>query len=156
MPTTLYNTPFCLIPNELFVQEQILEYWKVMYPPPHPKNFGIDKLENFFIIYPNSKDEETVHEVTHIYNNLCDKFPNKVNIIYINLRDEKIFLLVIKDQTLAFTGYFNYSVKEDVLYHLTNIFQKYFENSLLVDFVYQQLSSSVLRLLNNYYKMKPL
>jgi hypothetical protein len=63
---------------------------------------------------------------------------------------------VIKDHTLAFAGYFNYTVKEDVLYHLTNISQQYFENILHLDFVYQQLSPSVLRLLNNYYEMKPL
>jgi hypothetical protein len=156
MPETLHNTPFCLIPKELFKKEQIHEYWDLLYPAPQPENFSIDELENFFFIYFKSKDEETVHETYLIYNNLREKLPNQENIIFVNLLDEKIYLLVIKDHTLAFAGYFNYTVKEDVLYHLTNISQQYFENILQVDFRYQQLSSSVLRLLNNYYEMKSL
>ena len=156
MPETLHNTPFCLIPKELFKKEQIHEYWNVIYPEPNTENFGVDELENFFLIYPKSKEEESVHEISLIYGELRAKLPNQENIFFINLLDEKIYLLVIKDHTLAFAGYFNYTVKEDVLYHLTNILQHYFENILQVDFRYQQLSSSVIRLLNNYYEMKPL
>ena len=48
MPETLHNTPFCLIPKELFKKEQIHEYWNVLFPEPHPENFGVDELENFF------------------------------------------------------------------------------------------------------------
>ena len=156
MPETLHNTPFCLIPKELFKKEQIHEYWNVLFPEPLPENFGIDELENSFLIYPKPKDEEAVHEINFIYKNLREKFPNQENIIFINLLDEKIYLLVIKEHTMAFAGYFNYTVKEDVLYHLTHISQQYFEDILHVDFRYQQLSSGVLRLLNNYYEMKSL
>ena len=156
MRTLLHNTPFCLIPKELFKKEQIHEYWNVMYPPPQPENFGVDELENFFLIYPKANDEETVHETYLIYKNLREELPNQGNIIFLNLLDEKIYLLVIKDHTFAFAGYFNYTVKEDVLFHLANISQQYFENILQVDFVYQQLSSNVLRLLRNYFELKPL
>ena len=156
MPTTIHNTPFCLIPKELFKKEQLSAYWNVLYPPPHPENFGVDELENCFLIYPKTKEDETVHEINLIYKELREKFPNQENIIFSNLFDEKIYLLVIKDDTLVFAGYFNHTVKEDVLYHIANLSQQYFENILPVSFVYQQLSPSVLRLLNNYYEMKPL
>ena len=156
MPETLHNTPFCLIPKELFKKEQISEYWNLLYPEPHPQNFAVDELENCFLIYPKTKDEEVVHEINLSYKKLREKYPNQANIILSNLLDEKIYLLVIKDYTLVFTGYFKHTVKEDVLYHLAHTSQQYFENSLPVDFVYQQLSPSILRLLNNYYEMKPL
>jgi len=156
MPTTIHNAPFCLIPKELFKEEQMSEYWNLLYPPPSPENYGIDELENSFLIYPKSNDEDTVHEIGLIYKILREKFSDQANIIFINLWEEKIYLLVIKEHALAFAGYINYTVKEDVLYHLANISQQYFEDILLVNFMYQQLSPSVLRLLNNYYEMKPL
>ncbi|MDR2972295.1 MAG: DUF3822 family protein [Bacteroidales bacterium] len=155
MPTIVRNTPFCLIPKELFIKEQVQEYWKILYTLPNPKNFGIDDFQSFFLIYPKIADEDSVHEIIFMYNNLQEKFPNHANSIFLNEFEHEYYLLVILNHEIAFAGYFQYAEQEDVLYHMASVSQHYFDDNYSVVYAYQQLSPKILRLLNNYFEMLP-
>jgi len=148
------NTPSLLIPKELFQNEKIKEYWNVLYPCYPSENFGIDDLENFFLLYSKPNEEDSIHEISVLYKEFPGKFPNHEHAVCINVYEDGVSFLVIKDKSIAYTGYFKFSVNEEVLYHLTNIYQHYFENIYQVVFAYQQLSPAILRLLCNYYEMK--
>ncbi|MCL2289716.1 MAG: DUF3822 family protein [Bacteroidetes bacterium] len=157
MAIVICNTPSCLIPKELFKEEKIHEYWNALYATPlHHESIGKDELENFFLLYPSPKDIDSTHEISFMYKSLREKFPDHFHAICINVHDTGLNLLALKDQHIIYTGYFHYSVKEDILYHLTNIFQQFFDNNIQVTFFYQQLSPPILRLLNNYYEMTKL
>jgi len=156
MPAIIRNTPFCLVPKVLFQEELLHEYWDLLHAPPRSESLGKDDLENLFLLYPKPKNEDTVHEITLMAENLRENFSHQANIIFLNVYEEGFYLLVVKDQTLAFAEYFHYTVKEDILYHLANTAQQYFETISHVTFVYQKLPPSVLRLLNHYYEMIPL
>jgi len=156
MPTIIRNTPTCLIPKELFKEEKIRDYWSVVDAATHHESIGKDDLENSFLLYPKPKDADTVHEITLIYKDLQEKFPDQVHAICINVYVDGFCLLALKDRQITYIGHSQYTVKEDVLYHLANVFQQFFENIAKVNFFYQQLPSDILRLLNNYYEMKKL
>jgi len=157
MSTVIRNTPSCLIPKELFKEEKIREYWSVLYTmPSHHENIGKDDLGNSFLLYLKPISVDAVHEITLMYKDLHENLSNKTHAICINAYDDGFCLLALKDLQIAYAGHFHYSVKEDVLYHLTNIFQQFFENISQVIFFYQQLPPDILRLLNNYYEMKKL
>ena len=156
MPTVIRNTPTCLIPKELFKEEKIRDYWSVLYAAPHYESIGKDDLENSFLLYPKPKDADTVHEITLVYKDLQEKFPDQIHAICINVYDDGVSLLALKDRQIAYTGHCQYTVKEDVLYYLTNVFQQFFENIAQVNFFFQQLPPDILRLLDNYYEMQKL
>jgi len=157
MSTVICNAPSCLIPKELFKEEKIQEYWNVLYATPlHHESIGKDELENFFLLYPTPKDVDTMHEISFMYKELRENFANQPHAICINVHETGCNVLALKDQHITYTGYFHYSVKEDILYHLTNIFQHFFDNNAQVTFFYQQLSPAILRLLSNFYEMKKL
>jgi hypothetical protein len=154
MPKIVQNTPSLLIPKELFKEEKIREYWSALHPVSQYENIGKDDLENFFLIYPKANDKDSIHEISVLYKEFREKFPNNEHSICFNVYEEGFNLLVIKAQKMAYTGYFRFSVKEDVLYHLANISQHFFEDIYQIVFAYQQLPAEILRLLNNYYEMK--
>jgi len=154
MPTITHNTPTLLIPKELFKEEKIHEYWNVLYPDYSSEIIGKDELENFYLLYPTSNNEDSIHEISVLLKDFKEKFPNNENAICINVYDENLTLLVVKNQNIEYAGYFHFSVKEDVLYHLTNTAQQFFENISQVVFCYQQIFPAILRLLENYYEMK--
>ena len=156
MPTVIRNTPACLIPKELCKEENIQEYWSVLYATLQYESIEKDELKNCFLLYPKPKDTDTIHEITFMYNNLQEKFPHQACAICINVYEDGFNLLAVKDGNIAYTGYFHFSVKEDVLYHLINISQQFFESIASITFFYQQLSSALLRFLNNYFEMKKL
>ncbi len=157
MPTVISNTPTCLIPKELFKEEKIREYWSILYAlPPSHESIGKDELEDFFLLYSKPKFTDTIHEITLMYKDLQEKFPNEMQTICINVYDNGFNLLALKDRKIVYAGYYHYAVKEDVLYHLTNVSQQFFENISPVTFFYQQLPPEILRLLNNYFKMRKL
>ena len=156
MPTVIRNTPACLIPKELFKEEKIQEYWNVLCVEPQYDNIEKDDLENCFLLYPKPKDTDSIHEITLMYNDLRKKFPNQTCAICINVYEDGFNLLALKNEHIVYTGYFHLSVKEDVLYHLINISQQFFENMAQIIFFYQQLSPTILRFLNHYFEMKKL
>ena len=157
MPTIICDAPSCLIPKELFKEEKIQEYWSVVYNIPiHHEDIGKDDLENFLLLYPSPKDIDSIHEISFMYNNLQEKFPNQSRAICISVHEGVFNLLALKEQCIVYTGYFHFSANEDILYHLANIIQQFFENVSQITFFYQQLAPMVLRLLNNYYEMKKL
>jgi len=157
MSTVICNAPSCLIPKELFQEEKIQEYWNVLYATQlHHESIGKDELENFFLLYPNPKNVDAIHEISFMFKELREKFPNQPHAVCINVHDTGFNLLALKEQHIAYTGYFHYAVKEDILYHITNIFQHFFDDNTQVAFFYQQLSPAILRLLSNYYEMKKL
>jgi len=156
MPTVIRNTPACLIPKELCKEEKIQEYWNMLYVAPQYESIGKDELENCFLLYPKPKDADAIHEITFMYNDLQEKFPHQMNAICINAYEEGFNLLALKAGQIAYTGYFHISVKEDILYHLINISQQFFENTAQITFFYQQLSPTILRFLNQYFEMKNL
>jgi len=154
MPTIVKNTPTLLIPKELYKEEKIQEYWNVLHPTSQHENIGIDFTENFYLLYPKPKYEDTIHEISAMYQDFTEKFSDKENAVCVNVYENDFSLLVIKNKTIEYTGYFQYTVNEDVLYHFTNVFQHFFENNPHVVFAYQQILPEILRLLNNYYEMK--
>jgi len=154
MPAIIHNTPACLIPKELFKEEKIQEYWNVLYP--HQENLAKDDLDTYFLLYPKPKETDSIHDISCMYKILQEKYPHQACAICINVYDEVFNLIALKDSEIAYAGHFSFSVKEDILYHLTNISQQFYENISQITFSYQQLSSPVLRLLNKYYEMKKL
>ena len=156
MLTVIHNTPVCLIPKELCKEEKIQEYWNMLYVTPQYESIGKDELENCFLIYPKPKDTDSIHEITFMYNDLQEKFPQQRDAICINVYEDGLNLLALKDGQIAYTGYFRISVKEDILYHLINISQHFFENMTPIAFFYQQLSPTLLRFLSQYFEMKKL
>jgi hypothetical protein len=154
MPTVVRNTPACLIPKELCKEEKIQEYWNVLAVTLLHEPVVKDDLGDFFLLY-QSKESDTVHEISLMYQYLQEKFPEHNHAGCINVYDEGFNLLAVKDGKIIYAGYFHFSVNEDILYHLANISQQFFEN-IQVTFFYQQLTPPVLRLLNNYYDMKKL
>jgi hypothetical protein len=154
MPSIVRNTPTLLIPKELFKEDKIQEYWSVLHPVSQLDNIGKDNLGNFYLLYPKPNDADSIHEINNIYIEFQNRFPNHAHAVCVNVYEKSFNLLVIKDKDVAYTGYFHFSVKEDILYHLINISQHFFEDISQVVLGYQQLSPAILRLLSNYYEMK--
>jgi len=134
MPTLIQNTPVLLIPKELFRKEKIQEYWSVLHPSSQFINIGKDDLENFFLLYPKPNDEDSVHEISALYKDFLEKFPTQEHAICINVYDDGFNLLVIKTRDIAYAGYFRLSANDDVLYHLANTSQLFFEDIFQVIF----------------------
>jgi len=154
MPEIIRNSPSLLIPKELFEEEKIHDYWRVLHPEPPNEIIGKDDLENFFLLYSKPKEVDSMHEISVMYQELKEKYPNREHAVCINVYEDDFNVLVVKNREITYTGYFHYVVKEDVLYYLAHISQQFFENLSHVFFGYQQLSPTVLRLLNNYYEME--
>ena len=154
MPEVIRNTPSLLIPKELFKEEKIQEYWNVLYPNSPSEKMGKDELENFFLLYPKPNDDDSIHEINVLYHEFLEKFQDNDDAICLNVYDDGFNLLVVKHRNMEYTGYFRFSVNEDVLYHLANISQHFFEDISQVVFGYQQLPTAILRLLDNFYDMK--
>jgi len=155
-PLIIYNTPSLFIPKELFKEEKLNEYWNVLCGYSQQGELGKDDLENYTMLYVKPKNCEATHETTHLYKMIKEKFPEQLEAVCINVYDDTCYLLVLKDNEVAFSGYFHYTVNEDVLYHIVNITQHFFENNFKVTFFYQQLSPAILRLLNEYFEIKKL
>jgi hypothetical protein len=157
MPAVICDAPSCLIPKELFQEEKIPAYWSALYNIPiRFEDLGKDDLENFFLLYPNSKNADSIHEISLMYNRLKEKFPEPIHAICLSVHENNFNILALKESQIVYTGYFQYAVNEDILYHLTNIAQQFLENISPVTFFFQQLPPSLLRLLNNYFDMMEL
>ena len=156
MPTVICNTSPCLIPKELFKEEKIQAYWHCLNAPTNDERIGKDELQNFFLLYAKSKNEDTIHEITSMYQNMQEHFQNQKHAICVSENDKGINLFALKDGNMVYAGCFQCTAKEDVLYHLTNMSQQYFEDISSIAFFYQQLSSDTLRFLNQYYEMQKL
>jgi len=156
MPTIIRNTPVCLIPKELFKEEKIQEYWNVLHTLPHHENIAKDDLYQYFLLYPIPKDLDAVHDITCMYKKIQEKYSHQTDSICINVYDEVFNIIALKENAIVYVGHFCFSVKEDVLYHLTNILQQFYENINGVTLFYQQLNPDILRLLNQYYEVKKL
>jgi hypothetical protein len=103
-----------------------------------------------------TKDVDSIHEISCMYKKILEKYPQQACSICIDVYDEVFNIIALKENAIAYAGHFCFSVKEDILYHLTNISQQFYENVSQVTFLYQQLSANMLRLLNKYYEMKKL
>ena len=153
MVNIVQNTPSLLIPKEIFKEEQIHKYWNVLHPDAPHENIGKDELESYFLLYPKPKEVDSIHEISVLYKEFLEKFPNQENAICINLYDKSFNMLVLKNRSIIYSGYFLYSVNEDILYHITNIYRHFFDDGTQIVLGYQQLLPDALRLLNNYYEM---
>jgi hypothetical protein len=156
MNTTVSYTPFSLIPKQLFKEEKIIEYFNFLVHKPANENVGKEELENYYLIYPKQKEEDSIHVISLMFNNILEKNPEPSHLICINAHEDFLHLLCIKEHKIEFAGFFHFSVKEDVVYHVANVYQQYYENIFPVDFYYLQLTPDVLRLLDNYFEMKKL
>jgi hypothetical protein len=154
MTPAILNTPSCLIPKELFKEEKITTYWSALYNTNY-EYFGKDEMDHFILLYPKLKDEDTIHEITFMYQNFCEKYADKPQVICFNIDDDGVDLLALKEQQTEYTGFFAFTTKEDLLYHLANISQQIF-GTTTVDFYYRQAPAQLLSFLNNYYEIKPL
>ena len=152
MPTVIRNTPACLIPKELCNEEKIQEYWNVLSVHPQQESIATDDLGDFFLLYPH-KEPDTIHEISFMYQNFQKQFPEQNHAICLNVYETDFHILAIKDTKIVYAGCFQFSTNEDVVYHLANISQQFFEN-ISVTFLYQQLPAPILRLLNNYFELK--
>ncbi|MCL2167524.1 MAG: DUF3822 family protein [Lentimicrobiaceae bacterium] len=156
MPTIITDTPAYLVPKELCNEEKIQEYWNIMHDNLQQEKICKDELDNFFLIYPKQKEEDTIHEITVMHNYLKENYLAITDAICINVYNTNCYLWALKDRDIAYTGSFQYSEKEDILYHLANISHHFFENISPISFFYQQLSSDLLRFLSKYYEIKKL
>ncbi|MCL2246129.1 MAG: DUF3822 family protein [Lentimicrobiaceae bacterium] len=156
MPTVIRNTPSGLIPQELFKEEKIQEYWNVLYPEQQQVNIGTDDLKEFFLLYPKPKDTDTVHVISLMYNNLREKHPKQTEAICLEIADNNFNLLVLQNIEIVFAGYFLFSVKEDIVYHLANVSQQFFDDISQIIFYYNSLTPKMLSFLNEYFEMKQL
>jgi len=156
MLTVVRKAPFCLIPKELFIEEKIQAHWHVLYPDFHCGNIVKDELDSFYLLYPNSKNIEHIHEKTFLYNNLRKDFPQQSDAIGVNIYEEIFFLLILKERQIVHSAYYHFSVKEDILYHIANLFQHFFEDKTQIPIFYNQISYKILRFLKEYFEMKQL
>ena len=156
MSTIIRNTPSELVPKELFNAEKIQEYWNVLYPNLNNETIGADELGAFFLLYPKPKDTEALHIIIPMYQNMKEKCPNQVDAIGVEVYENSFNVLAMKDRNIAFVGYYNFAANEDILYHLANVAQHFFEDISQITCFYKQLSSQMLKLLNTYFEMKQL
>jgi len=156
MPAVIHNTPSGLIPKELFEEEKIQEYGRILFGNTQDEQIGKDDLNTFFLLYPIHKEKDTIHEITVMYHNLQKKFPNQAQAICINVYENGFNLLVLKDQNIAYSGYYQITVKEDIVYHLANITQRFFANVSQTAFFYQHISPTVLQFLDKYFEINKL
>jgi len=156
MPAVVHNTPACLIPKELFKEEKAQVYWYVLYPNFHCDSIAKDDLDNFYLLYPSSKNADSIHETTSMYNSLRKNFPQQSDAICINIYDGWLSLLALKDNQIAYAGYFCFSVREDILYHIANISQQFFEDLSQILIYYSQISTQNLLFLKEYFELKQL
>jgi len=155
-PVIICDTPSIIIPKELFREEKIHEYWNSLCSSSKQEEFGKDELENYIILYPRQKKEDSIHETTNLFHIIREKFPEQTEAVCINVYEDTFCLLVIKNREITYSGYFQYTVKEDVLYHVANISQHFFENNHRINYYYQHLSPAILRLLNTCFEIKKL
>jgi hypothetical protein len=150
MHTVIQNTPTGLIPKELFKEEKTQEYWNVLCPNlPHEK-IGVDELEEFYLLYPKQhNDVDTIHQINLIYQNIKEKS----DAIALDLYKNSFNLLVLKNMNIAFTGYFNFAVNEDIVYHIAHVALQYFEDISQINVYYKQLSPTILNFLKRYFEM---
>jgi len=156
MPEIICNTPAVLIPQELFNEKLIQEYWNVLYPDKHREKIETENLGDFFLLYPKNKESDSVHEISLMYKNIREKYPNQTNAICLEVYENHISLLVLKECHIVYTGYLHFSVKEDIVYHLANVAQHFFEDISPGIFYYRQLAPKLLRLLKDYFEMNQL
>ena len=154
MATVISSSPFCLIPKELYDEKNIHDYWNALYPDNVNENIGTDDIESSYLLYPKPNNVDARYELSVSYNRIKRKLQNHANIVYICTFENELKLLVIKDNNLVYIGCLHFDTKEDVLYHLANVSQHYYENNLQVIFLYQQLTASILRLLKKYFDIK--
>lgn len=152
MPTVIRNTPACLIPKELCNERKIQEYWNIWSVNPQQECIAKDDLGDFFLLYPNATSEG-IHEISFMYQNFQEQLPEHNHAVCLNVYETGFHILAVRDTKIVYAGYFQFSINEDIVYHLANIVQQFFEN-ISVTFFYQQLPAPVLRLLNNYYEFK--
>ncbi|MCL1851263.1 MAG: DUF3822 family protein [Bacteroidetes bacterium] len=156
MPTIIRQTPSGLIPKELFTEKKIQEYWNVLCPNLFYESIRVDDLGEFYLLYPTPIDADTIHEITLMYKNIREKFPCQTATVCIDVYENNFNLLVLKDMNITFAGYFNFSVSEDIVYHLTNVAQLFFDDISQINFYYTQLSRNILSFLKKYFKMNQL
>jgi hypothetical protein len=156
MTNVIRNTPPCLIPKELCKENQIKNYWSVLNNDTHSEYFGTDDWDSFFLIYPKPSEEETSHELSLMLGQFREKYPNLTHAMGLNVNDEGVNILTFKNKEIVYASFFPYNAKEDILYHITNITQQFFDDFFPVDLYYQQIPPQILRLLKDYYELKPL
>jgi hypothetical protein len=156
MHAVIRNTPAGLIPQELFKSENTQEYWNILYPNLQQESIAAETLGAFFLLHPKTSEEGTIHEISLMYQNIKEKFSNQADAICLNVDNNTLSLLVLKENEIAFTGYFNYAVDEDIVYHLANITRQFFEDVSQITVFYKQLTQKKLHFLNHYFKMKRL
>ena len=156
MNTTVYNTPFCLIPKELFNEEKKRDYLGLFLQKPVPELMGKEEMDSYFLIYPTPTEEESIHNISLMYKNIKEITPELSDVICVNVYEDKLFLLVLKAGKIEYAGFQHFTVKEDVVYHIANVTQQFFENNSQPDYYYLQLIPEQLRLLCNYFEMKKL
>jgi len=156
MPALIQNTPSFLIPKELFKEEKMKEYGYIMFPKNQWEFFGKDDLNTFFLLYPKPKEEDTIHEITVLYNNFQEQYAAQTQAICFNVYEDGLNLLVLKDKNIVYTGFFNIQAKEDAVYHLANVTQQFFDDISQITFYYQNISDKVFQFLDKYFEMKKL
>jgi len=156
MPTVISNTPVGLVPQELFKEEKTREYWNVLSQNQYQEHIGVDHLEYSFLLYPKPQDVETIHEITLMYNNLKNRSPKSIDAICLDVYENDFNLLVLKDMNLMLAGYFHFNTKEDIVYHLANVSQHFFEDLSQITYYYKQLSPKILHFLEDFFEMQQL
>jgi hypothetical protein len=156
MNTSIYHTPSCLIPKKLFKEEKKIEYFDFLINKPTYENIGKEELENYSLVYPKHKEEDSIHVISLMYQNIKENISEQSHIFCVSEHENTLHFLCIKEHKIEYAGFVNFTVKEDVLYNITNVFQQFYENISQVNFFYQQLTPDVLRLLVNYFEMKKL
>ena len=153
MPIIVPNSHFCLIPKELFKEEKKQLYWNTLYPDIHCDNIAKDDFGDFYLLYANSKNAESIHGITFMYNSLQKNFSQQADAICLSICDNRFLILALKDYQLVHSGYFYFSVQEDILYHIVNLSQHFFEDFYQTPIYYNQISQKNLSFLKEYFEM---
>ncbi|MDR0206541.1 MAG: DUF3822 family protein [Bacteroidales bacterium] len=156
MNTTVYTTPFCLIPKIFFNEEKKRDYLDIFFEKPISQFMGKEEMDSYFLIYSTQTAEESTHIISLMYKNIKEITQELSDVICVNVYEDELFLLVLKKGKVEYAGFNYITVKEDVVYHIANVAQQFFENNSQPEYYYLQLIPEQLRLLCNYFTMKKL
>jgi hypothetical protein len=156
MNTTVYNTPFCLIPKELFNEEKKWDYFEMFFQKSAPEFMGKDEMDSYYLFFPKQTEEESIHIVSFMYKSVKEKTPELSDVICAYVWEDKLFLIALKECKIEYAGFHYFTVKEDVVYHIANVTQQFFDTNFKPEYYYLQLIPEQLRLLCTFFEMKKL
>lgn len=149
MPQIVRSSPPLLIPNELFTEDKLLDYWTMCNQTIPIERLGIDELDSYRVLYTKPNNDFTVHILTKIY-----QAAKENNSICIDFERNVLNCVLFSNAKLEFAGQFAVDSETDLLYHVTRLLQYHHVNTKEVVIYYYKLPEHYLELLQEYYLLK--